>query len=65
MHRTVVQPPGILRVVPEDTNAITAFTKKFNLRAAYVNDLLAGGRREHKGWQLLRQVRWLMHEQSW
>ena len=60
--RVVVQPPGHLRVVPTDEKALTAFTKQYGLCTVYLNDMLAGGRKEHKGWQRLDCVRWLKHE---
>ena len=62
MDRAVVQPPGQMHLVPTDQRALTAFSGTYNLRTVYLNDLLAGGRTEHKGWQRLNDVRWLKHE---
>lgn len=64
MDRVVVQPPGYVRVVPTDDKALTAFTNQYGLRTVYLKDLLAGGRKEHKGWQRLNAVRWLKHERT-
>ena len=59
-----MQPPYILRFVPRERKSLTAFTKQFGLRTTYLNDMLSGGRQEHKHWQRLQTTRWLRHEKT-
>ena len=59
-----MQPPYFLRFVPNESRALTAFAKRFELRTTYLTDLLSGGSQEHKHWQRLHSTRWLRHEKK-
>ena len=55
-----MKPPETLYIAPPGKKELSAFSKAHGLRNEYFKDLLTGvGRLEHKGWQLVDNVRWL------
>ena len=60
----IVQPPGVLHVVPATKQARIDFSKAHKLRNAYLCNMLGVGtasQDEASGFQKLGQVKWLVH----
>ena len=60
----IVQPPATLRFFPASKPSRIDFCKAYGLRNEYLQDMINGGRSEHKGWQRLDNVRWLQHVET-